>query len=276
VSQQVLMQVRDVTDSEIAHYKEKGWVKLDQLISADAAGDLLTRAKGFMGDKGDTHEPRPGRDKVNTTTWNDYHDIADDDQLFGALGYSKKVGHLAQRLMDRDVPVRIYTNTLAVKLGTKQNTVRPGTGTSPWHQDFPSLPFDRVGFLTFWIALDEVTPEMGAMRFYSGSQRLGSLGRVNWFDGKELVDVYPNLEANFPLSPPLHYNPGDATVHHSLVVHGAPRNETDRPRWPFIVSYFPADTKFNGGLAPESHRGDAKVLMPGQPFDSPRFRQVFP
>jgi Phytanoyl-CoA dioxygenase (PhyH) len=276
VSQQVLMQVRDITDSEIAHYKEKGWVKLDQLISADAAGDLLTRAKGFMGDKGDTHEPRPGRDKVNTTTWNDYHDVADDDQLFGALGYSKKVGHLAQRLMDRDVPVRIYTNTLAVKLGTKQNTVRPGTGTSPWHQDFPSLPFDRVGFLTFWIALDEVTAEMGAMRFYSGSQRLGSLGHVGWFDGKELVDVYPNLEANFPLSPPLHYRPGDATVHHSLVVHGAPRNETDRPRWPFIASYFPADTKFNGGLAPVAHRGDAKVLTPGQPFDSPKFRQVFP
>jgi len=269
--------VREVRDSEVVFYKQNGWVKLEGLISNELAGDLLARAHQRMGDSGAAHKLRPGRDLVNNTAWQDYHNIAEEDEVFGALAFGKVMGRNAQRLMARDVPVRAYSNLLAVKLGTKQGTTTHGTAKTDFHQDFCSVPLDRVGFLTFWIALDEVTPEMGAMRFYTGSHRLGSLGRIKWFEGREMIDVYPELGSECPLSPSLHYRPGDATVHHSLVVHGAPQNQTNRPRWPFIVSYFPADTKYTGGSSgSEAHQDDEHALRVGEPYSGPRFPQVCP
>lgn len=269
--------VRDITNDEVAAYKRDGWVKLSGLISRDTAAELLRRAQERMGARGDSHEMRPGVDNIYSTSWHDYHQIAEEDELFGAIGFGKAIGRDAQRLMARDVPVQSYSNLLAVKIPAGSETTSKGIGKTAWHQDFPSVPFDRVGMLTFWIALDEVTPEMGAMRFYSGSQRLGSLGRVRWFDGQELTDVYARQLEDLALSPELHYQPGDATVHHSLVIHGAPQNVSNRPRWPFIISYFPADTKFTGAqVAAEAHQDEGASLQVGKPFDPSRFPIVYP
>ncbi len=257
---------------EVTFYKQNGWVKLDKFISAELAAELLARAKHRMGGEGDAHELRSGLD-IDREWWHDYHYIAAEDEVYGALAFGKDIGRNAQRLMDRDIPVRVAGDVLAVKLPGAKKTKSRGTGKTDWHQDYPNLPFDRVGILTFWIALDEVTPDMGAMRFFTGSHRLGSLGVV-WPEGKELPDVYPNLKDECPLSPELHYRPGDATAHAGLVVHGAPQNTTDRPRWAYVVTYFPADTIYTGASSRQTDRPEFEV---GKPFDHPtRFRIVYP
>jgi hypothetical protein len=268
--------MRDVTDEEVRLYRENGWAKLDQLISPELAAELLARAKQRMGAHGDESPLRPGKDLVGFPSWHDYHDIADEDDLFATVGYGPQIGRNAQRLMQREVGVRSYANMLAVKLGQRQKENPAEFGPTFYHQDAPTLAMDRTGFIGFWIALDEVTPEMGALRFYSGSHRLGNLGR--WLDG-EIVDVYPNLVAECPIGPELHYRPGDATVHHGCTVHGAPANTTDRPRWAFIINYFPADTRFTGAMVPgDEHIRDAERygLVPGEPFDHPAFHLVVP
>jgi hypothetical protein len=267
-----------VTDEEVASYKENGWVKLDQLISSDFAAELLARAKGLLGPDGDSHTQRPGKD-LSHNAWQDYHDLADEDDVYAAYGFSQQMGRNAQRLMQRDIPIRVYANMLAAKLGKKQKTSAPGSDGTFFHQDGPTLAFDRVGFLTFWLALDEVTPEMGSMQFYSGSQRLGSLGNPGWLEGREVLEVYPNVATDCPPPPPLSYRPGDATVHHEYTVHGGPANVTDRPRWSFIINYFPDDTKFTGALTPgDEHIHDAERygLKVGERFDHPAFRLVYP
>ena len=53
------------------------------------------------------------------------------------------------------------------------------------------------------------------------------------FDG-DLLAQYPKLTELYEVSPPLHYQPGDATVHHGYMVHGAPPNETDRHRLAYL------------------------------------------
>eukprot|EP01046_Picozoa_sp_COSAG06_P111780 COSAG06_NODE_58389_length_277_cov_0.584270_1_plen_86_part_01 len=56
-------------------------------------------------------------------------------------------------------------------------TKHPGeTGTS-YHQDSnEETDPDREGELQFWLALAPVAPEMGALRFLSGSHRQGPRG----------------------------------------------------------------------------------------------------
>ena len=46
------------------------------------------------------------------------------------------------------------------------------------------------------------------------------------------------------LTEPFHYQPGDCTLHHGWCVHGGPDNTTPDPRWSYLFSYPPADTRY--------------------------------
>ena len=64
-----------------------------------------------------------------------------------------------------------------------------------------------------------------------------------------LLEQFPNLTSVLELSPPFHYQPGDCTVHHGYAVHGGPPNSTDKPRWSYLFSYAPSDTRYWNGNA---------------------------
>jgi ectoine hydroxylase-related dioxygenase (phytanoyl-CoA dioxygenase family) len=65
--------------------------------------------------------------------------------------------------------------------------------------------------------------------------------------------------------------PGDATVHHSLTVHGASANSTPHQRWSFLTSYFPEGARYTG--AP-NHDCDGLDLRIGYEIEHPSFPRV--
>ena len=177
--------------------------------------------------------------------------------------FSERMAQNAQRLLDRrrlkgiDVPLRYRYDNPVLKA--------PGaTGTS-YHQDASEHGSDRGGELQFWLALAEVTPDMGAMRFVDKSHLEGPLGSTfnndddGGFNGAgNLLQQYPNLvsesleelrEHTWPstatatgggvlkLTEPFHYQPGDCTLHHGWCVHGGPDNTTTENRWSYLFSY---------------------------------------
>lgn len=107
--------------------------------------------------------------------------------------------------------------------------------------------------MNFWVALDEVTPEMGSMRFVSGAHREGPLGRPapdesrHRWEPRDTLEEYPKLLELYELSPPLHYQQGDATVHDGWMIHSAPPNESDRERWCYIAEFAAADVRWRDG-----------------------------
>jgi ectoine hydroxylase-related dioxygenase (phytanoyl-CoA dioxygenase family) len=162
-----------------------------------------------------------------------------------------------RRLKGSDLPLRYRVDTI--------NLRNPGQAGARYHQDSAEHGSDRGGELQFWLALAEVTPEMGAMRFFNRSHREGLLGAVLNDDldsdgepASDLLDQYPNLPRVLGLSAPLHYQPGDVTVHHGSCVHGSPANTSERQRWSYLFSYTPEDTRYGEGsgrthLPDESH-----------------------
>jgi hypothetical protein len=253
--------VREVTDAEVDTFWEKGWVKLPQLISSDTAGDLLTRAKGLLSENADDkeldehHRDFPG--------FRDYYRVSEVDDLFRAFRLSRQNGRNAARVLGRDMQIRSVTDLLAVKMpASKQGKVGRGADVTEWHQDHGAVPV-RANSFAFWVALDEVTPEMGSVVFYEGSHKVGHMG---WDP-----TGFPRVQ-QCPQSPPLTLQPGDATAHLSLVVHGAPENRTDRPRWAYICNYFPGMAPYTG--APNHNLGDA-VIEAGKPLDHPAFPVVY-
>jgi hypothetical protein len=275
---------RDVTEDEIAHYRENGWAKLEGFLSGELAGELLAAAQGVMGpdlEAAEEAEPGKGMSKglrtekiggrvTNLGYWQDFHYIGRDEKVepFRSLIYSREIGRAAQRFIGRDVGVRFSADLVACKMPTG----KAGNAPTDSHQDISSLPFDRVGPLTFWVALNDMPPERGVMRFLSGSQRAGNLGRTR-AQGKGTVEYYPELHEQYETSPPLELKAGDATVHNAQVVHWAPENSTDEPRWGYIIAYFPDDALYTG--AP-NHNFDGIGLELNKPFEHERFRRVYP
>ena len=231
--------LREVTDDEAAFYQEYGWVMMKQLVDPAFAAELLHVGRKWRERK--DKEAGPGKAAAGLAR-------QEEAEPFPSFMFSQRMSQNAMRLVNRkrlkgvDIPLRYRIDLLLLK--------PPGAAGSTYHQDSSEHGSDRVGELQFWLALAEVSAEMGAMRFVSRSHREGPLGAVFNDDQGDLLEQFPNLTSLLELSPPFHYQPGDCTVHHGYTVHGGPANSTDKPRWSYLFSYSPVDTRYwNGSVA---------------------------
>ena len=272
--------VRPITDHEVAFFVQNGWVLLKGLVPPDQCRAMLERGKARLAphlEAAHLDLDAPGGDHMkvasagtegtvsNLAQWLEWRGPvrAAHEAVFEAVTLSSTMGHNVQRLLERNRPMRVYHDIFVCKLPDEAST------RTDWHQDATNFALDR-NVLTCWIALDEITPDQGPVQFFSGSHRQGLLGGIPSHHDFDLVDEYPEL-ARFLVSPAHHLQPGDCTVHHGLVVHGAGANRTPRPRWSYLASYFPADARYTG--AP-NHDTDGFGLKRGDTLDDPSFSLV--
>jgi ectoine hydroxylase-related dioxygenase (phytanoyl-CoA dioxygenase family) len=239
--------IREVTADEVASYEENGWVMLRQLFSPELVAELLEGARVTLAEM----------ENGNRFTGNIslQHLARDGIEPFRTVTLSNEMGRVAHtlinraRLSDVDVPIQYHSDSVWCK--------EPGASGTGFHQDDSVRPGDRPGVFNMWMALDEVTPDMGALRFLTGVHREGPLGHVRRPIDPRLdeetkrtrselgvLNYYPKLTDIYEWSPPFHYQPGDATVHHGSMIHGGAMNSSDRQRWGLIMEYMPADTKY--------------------------------
>lgn len=112
-----------------------------------------------------------------------------------------------------------------------------GGGHTPWHQDQFYWPLDTDRTITMWMPLVDVPPEVGSMKFASGTHRI-DLGSFEISDASEesvsellderglQVDTHGALTA------------GDATFHAGRILHAAPPNPTGILRAVMTVIYY--------------------------------------
>ncbi len=253
---------RAVTEDEIAHYREHGWVKLPAFIAPDLVRRMLDIARARMGDNADENalygldqpyfNPEPG-------------DGLQDPDLRPLL---EQLGSAGRRLLGRaGIGMRYYTDVFAPKLPQSPDGSGTGRGPTAFHQDFITHAIDRSGGMTFWIPLHDCTPEQGTMSFVNGSHRAGVVGSYRSYGEKDVRDLFPELR-ELGCSAPLDYVLGDISVHDILTVHGAGPNLTDRPRWAYLLVLHPQDACWNGAQ-PEAFDPAGMVL--NQRLDDARF-----
>jgi hypothetical protein len=204
--------VRNVTDEEVDFYRENGWVMIRQLIPGVVARTLLEAGKDLKRRtlelaNADTQtgsgsnaivggSRRYFRTKLGYSDLTEYPDGSVnlimsevEEEPFRAFKYSKQIGWLAaklinrSRLTDEETPINFFRDAVLYKSPGKECALN-STG---FHQDSGGL--DRPGTLNVWMALDEVAPEQGAMRFLSGSHREGCLAYN--FDGGSINCLLP-------------------------------------------------------------------------------------
>jgi hypothetical protein len=270
---------RSLSATEIADYLRDGWVKVDELIAPAAAAVLLERVKGVVSKRSVPQLATGGSASLEVNALSPIFAVcdspSDDDPVLRAFSRSPALGRAACDLIDARYrefggscqSVRLFEDQVLAKQPT-----RAGGDRTPWHQDSNLQPFDRFGALVIWIALVDIPPERGSLRFLSGSHRVPPLGRVfHRDDGEDLLDEYPALLERFPLSPALHLAAGDATIHDYCTVHAAGQNTTDDVRWSYLAEFFPASALYTG--MPSRQTRDLGLVV-NEPLSHSRFPVV--
>jgi ectoine hydroxylase-related dioxygenase (phytanoyl-CoA dioxygenase family) len=151
------------------------------------------------------------------------------DQDVGRFVLARRFAQIAADLMGVD-GVRIYHDQALLK--------EPDGGLTPWHQDQHYWPLDTDHTVTMWMPLVDLTPEMGAMRFASGSHRDGYLGDLPISDDSEARFESYIRARGYSIEPGVEMAAGDATFHYGWTLHGAPGNSTARTREVMTIIWF--------------------------------------
>ena len=93
------------------------------------------------------------------------------------------------------------------------------------HQDWPYFPTLNDSMIAGIIHVSEATDQMGCLRVYPGSHRLG---RIDGADGRrqnKVLDRHPIEDATI-----VEAEPGDVIFFHYFTIHGSMPNRSDRVR----------------------------------------------
>jgi ectoine hydroxylase-related dioxygenase (phytanoyl-CoA dioxygenase family) len=120
------------------------------------------------------------------------------------------------------------------------------TANFGWHQDatyWPVSPMDQIA--TAWVALSPVNRFCGGMQMVQGSHLLGAIPHEETYDETSMLrrgqralnPIDNNRVVNIEL------NPGQASIHHTLTLHGSGANESDMWRLGVGFNYVTSEVK---------------------------------
>ncbi len=225
-----------LTDAQVAHYHEHGYVSGIKLLEEDQVDALRAELAEWF-----------NPDHAGRELWYEYHTNESNDPdtvLFHALGsWRIKPGFhdllwnpaftvAASQLLDG--PVRFWHDQLFCK------PARHG-GVVAWHQDYSYWTRTRpMNHLTCWIALDDSQQDNGCLQYVPGSHRWDLLPITGLAGDMVAIREVLNDEQWHQLQNPvaIEVPKGYASFHHPLLVHGSFANRTDRPRRAVVINTF--------------------------------------
>ncbi len=277
-----------VTQRQIDQYEADGVLLLQGVFGAEwvermraAVDDVLARPGPRSMDINDEGD---GRFTFDTWLWT-YND------KFRDVVFSCPWAKLAVDIL-RAQRINLVFDFISVK---EPQTSQPAV----WHQDAPGNPVEGPQAGTFWVSLDHVTLDGGAVRYVRGSHKWGrrfepvgsnDVSRYELYDGRSSdsgrpdgLEEMPDIDALVDPADIFSFetDPGDVIVHDVLSVHSSPGNNTDRRRRALGLrfageraTYAVRETKLNirPMVDPELKHGDR---FPADP-DHHVFPQMWP
>ncbi len=226
-----------VGDAELALFHSQGYLAIHQAFDADRINDALLAVTDLIDGanaafRGISFEPGSGTSETFTTAERRQHvrklmSFVDHDERLRALSIDAALLGVVRRFMQGATP-ELFQDMALLK--------PPGGREKPWHQDMAyfNVPIDAT-VVGVWIALDEATPENGAMHILPGSHHQGPQLHFNRRDWQICDTEAPRgTDVVVPLPP------GGVLLWHGLTLHGSPDNKTPHPRRALQFHYRPA------------------------------------
>src|SRR5689334_10176623 len=213
-----------LTDAQIRQFRDEGCVFPISVMSEAEAGDLRGRLEAF--ERG-TGAPLKG-------------DLRHKSHLLFAW-----LGDLVRRASILDAVEDLYgSNLLCWTTNFFIKEARNPAFVS-WHQDATYWGLSSPDVVTAWIALTPSTMENGAMGVIPGSHLQKQLPHRDTFDKNNLLTRGQEVAVEVDESKAVYFTlqPGEASLHHVLLVHGSPPNPSNDRRIGFAIRYIPTHVK---------------------------------
>ncbi len=233
-----------LTETDIARFREDGFLVVEELIEPDAAMAAAERfAALFRGDFETGLQPdewnwREGRDDAGLTRqicngWKADRGVA-------RVVLRAEIGRACARLMGWP-GARLYQDNVIWK--------PPGAGPLGFHQDDSYITWiDPPSMVTSWIALDATSAAGGTIEYVRGAHRWGLSDMIAQFHAPE--DATSELRAAAlragvePDIVPIEVPAGGGVFHHGRTWHGSRENRGDRPRRSLVAHCLSSEARF--------------------------------
>ena len=272
-----------ITPSVHAEYAERGYWIAPKLFDDDQIVRLRTAQERLWA--GDFDHDIPSQYGINQTEPGTPN-VRQQCNGFWQMDEVRKVvtspmlGAIGARFMGTDV-VRMWHDQVVYKPGLGPEGADETAGNIGWHQDYGHWQCSSTSNMcTAWIALQDITLEIGPMYMIVGSHKWGLLEGSNTFGQKDMEALQGRFTAQAGASwepAPCLMKAGQVSFHNALTLHGSGPNLTHEPRMCVISHMMPGDTAYRAGhmwhpnlvfLGPEA--------QDGQPFVGPYFPQMWP
>jgi len=111
-----------------------------------------------------------------------------------------------------------------------------------WHQDRRYWRYSDDNLVSVWLALDSETSNNGVLEFIPGSHKMHFDEKQ--FDDKEYFsDTYEENKQIIATKVSTDLQKGDVVLFHSLLLHRANKNSTDKPKISFVYTVKGAKTE---------------------------------
>jgi ectoine hydroxylase-related dioxygenase (phytanoyl-CoA dioxygenase family) len=223
-------------DEARADYERDGYWIAPVLFDSDAVARFLAAAARVvdgtyeLGRKPTLSMPAAPTErdlrKIDNSWW------ADPD--LASLATDPRLGEIAAALLGAD-QVRLWQDQLLVKPpGGPQET------TIGWHQDWASwnTVASHDGFVTAWVAFDDVDDDNGAMQMLRGSHHWGLIPEAGNFFATDRDGQLVGMEQYGEVEPcSVVMAAGQVSFHHPLTFHGSGANTSDRMRRSLAIHF---------------------------------------
>ena len=204
-------------------YNRNGYIAIGSFLTKDEVNELISQTERFIREVVPTmpDEEVYYENKEDLSTLKQVQRLFEYDNYFKELALSKKVIELAELVLGGKAVLKNmqYFNKIP----------KLGKGT-PAHQDGYYFMIKPQEAITMWLSLGEADAENGAVCYIPGSHKKGmrdhgstavlgfSQGITDWSDEDTNKEIQMEARA------------GDILVHHSLTIHRANPNKSDRNR----------------------------------------------
>ncbi len=221
--------------SDVSRFHEQGFLSIPALIDADEIrplGEVMSRL----------FSEQAGRAEGS------YYDLVTDDAEGGKRLLPTIINphHFAPELRRMKLQARglaIARQLLGPSAApTFQHGILkpPHEGSeTPWHQDEayrfdPKFTYEQV---SIWIPLQDVTLDNGCMVYLPQSHRGGVLPHRSFQNNRQIqaIECAADFDRSVGVACPL--PAGGATVHHGRTLHYASPNQSDAPRYAYILVF---------------------------------------
>jgi phytanoyl-CoA hydroxylase len=242
-----------LSSEQLAQFHKDGFIVLRGFLDPKMCDNILRMAQIHLDAKIEPIETEIGydsRSKAYRTFVTDYSSHADEgevtvrrlrqvytrDALFKAWMENLKIRPILQQVLDDDVVITTaHHNSIMTKMPYYS------TATS-WHQDRRYWRYSDDNLVSVWLALDDEYSENGVLEFIPGSHKMQFDSEQ--FDEKEYFSQ--ENEKNKKLiatKVSTNLQKGDVVLFHSLLLHRANKNSTDRPKISFVYTVKGAKTE---------------------------------